>query len=83
MPFLSFAYLINALDRFNISMAALTMNKVAWPLGHRLRALVLFQVPVHRARRDRELSAPDARDWRDRVARGAARAIAVRQVALT
>ena len=27
IPFLSFGYLINALDRFNISIAALTMNK--------------------------------------------------------
>ena len=27
VPFLSLAYLINALDRFNISIAALTMNK--------------------------------------------------------
>jgi ACS family tartrate transporter-like MFS transporter len=27
VPFLSLAYLINALDRFNISVAALTMNK--------------------------------------------------------
>ena len=42
VPFLSFAYPINALDRFNISMAVLTMNKVAWPLGHRLRARCCF-----------------------------------------
>ncbi|MDR3529369.1 MAG: hypothetical protein P4L90_02255 [Rhodopila sp.] len=27
IPFLSLGYLINALDRFNVSIAALTMNK--------------------------------------------------------
>ena len=27
VPFVSLAYLINVLDRFNISFAALTMNK--------------------------------------------------------
>src|SRR3954453_6421773 len=27
IPFLSIGYMINALDRFNVSMAALTMNK--------------------------------------------------------
>ena len=53
VPFLSIGYLINALDRFNISIAALTMNKAlglsatAYGLGAGafFWSYVLFQVP--------------------------------------
>jgi ACS family tartrate transporter-like MFS transporter len=55
VPFLSFAYLINVLDRFNISFAALTMNKAlgmsatAYGLGAGafFWSYVLFQVPAN------------------------------------
>ncbi|MBO0710879.1 MAG: MFS transporter [Acetobacteraceae bacterium] len=55
VPFLSFAYLINALDRFNISMAALTMNKAlglsattyGLGAGAFFWSYVLFQVPAN------------------------------------
>jgi ACS family tartrate transporter-like MFS transporter len=55
VPLLSFAYLINVLDRFNISFAALTMNKAlglsatAYGLGAGafFWSYVLFQVPAN------------------------------------
>jgi MFS transporter, ACS family, tartrate transporter len=55
VPFVSFAYLINVLDRFNISFAALTMNKAlglsatAYGLGAGafFWSYVLFQVPAN------------------------------------
>ena len=55
VPFLSLGYLINALDRFNISIAALTMNKAlglsatAYGLGAGafFWSYVLFQVPAN------------------------------------
>src|ERR1700677_1436575 len=55
VPFLSLAYLINALDRFNISIAALTMNKAlglsatAYGLGAGafFWSYVLFQIPAN------------------------------------
>ena len=55
VPFLSFAYLINALDRFNISMAALTMNKAlglsattyGLGAGAFFWSYVLFQMPAN------------------------------------
>jgi ACS family tartrate transporter-like MFS transporter len=55
VPFLSLAYLINVLDRFNISFAALTMNKAlgmsatAYGLGAGafFWSYVLFQVPAN------------------------------------
>ncbi len=55
VPFLSFGYLINALDRLNVSMAALTMNKAiglsatAYGLGAGafFWSYVLFQFPAN------------------------------------
>ena len=55
VPLVSFAYLINVLDRFNISFAALTMNKAlglsatAYGLGAGafFWSYVLFQVPAN------------------------------------
>ncbi|MBN9561264.1 MAG: MFS transporter [Alphaproteobacteria bacterium] len=55
IPLLSFGYLINALDRFNISIAALTMNKAlglsatAYGLGAGafFWSYVLFQFPAN------------------------------------
>ena len=55
VPFLSLGYLINALDRFNVSIAALTMNKAlglsatAYGLGAGafFWSYVLFQVPAN------------------------------------
>lgn len=55
VPFVSLAYLINILDRFNISFAALTMNKAlglsatAYGLGAGafFWSYVLFQVPAN------------------------------------
>lgn len=55
IPLLSFCYLINVLDRFNISFAALTMNKAlglsatAYGLGAGafFWSYVLFQVPAN------------------------------------
>lgn len=55
MPILGFGYLINVLDRFNISFAALTMNKdlglsaTAYGLGAGafFWSYVLFQVPAN------------------------------------
>ena len=57
VPFVSFAYLINILDRFNISFAALTMNHAlglsatAYGLGAGafFWSYVLFQVPANMA----------------------------------
>ncbi len=57
VPFVSFAYLINVLDRFNISFAALTMNEAlgfsatAYGLGAGafFWSYVLFQVPANMA----------------------------------
>src|SRR6201995_1046977 len=54
IPFLSFGYLINALDRFNVSVAALTMNKelglsattYGLAAGAFFWSYVLFQVPA-------------------------------------
>jgi MFS family permease len=54
IPFLSFGYLINALDRFNISIAALTMNKelglsattYGLAAGAFFWSYVLFQLPA-------------------------------------
>jgi ACS family tartrate transporter-like MFS transporter len=54
IPFLSFGYLINALDRFNISIAALTMNKAlglsattyGLAAGAFFWSYVLFQLPA-------------------------------------
>jgi ACS family tartrate transporter-like MFS transporter len=53
IPFLSLGYLINALDRFNVSIAALTMNKAlglsattyGLAAGAFFWSYVLFQVP--------------------------------------
>ncbi len=55
VPFLSLGYLINALDRFNISIAALTMNKAlglsattyGLAAGAFFWSYVLFQVPAN------------------------------------
>ena len=55
IPFLSIGYMINALDRFNVSMAALTMNKAlglsatAYGLGAGafFWSYVLFQFPAN------------------------------------
>jgi MFS transporter, ACS family, tartrate transporter len=55
IPFLSIGYMINALDRFNVSMAALTMNKElgltasAYGLGAGafFWSYVLFQFPAN------------------------------------
>ncbi len=55
VPFLSLGYLINALDRFNVSIAALTMNKAiglsatAYGLGAGafFWSHVLFQFPAN------------------------------------
>ena len=55
IPFLSLGYLINALDRFNVSMAALTMNKAlglsasAYGLGAGafFWSYILFQFPAN------------------------------------
>src|SRR5581483_7014326 len=55
VPFVSLAYLINILDRFNVSFAALTMNKAlglsatAYGLGAGafFWSYVLFQVPAN------------------------------------
>ncbi len=55
IPFLSIGYMINALDRFNVSMAALTMNKAlglsasAYGLaaGAFFWSYVLFQFPAN------------------------------------
>src|SRR5215475_6528701 len=57
VPFVSLAYLINVLDRFNISFAALTMNHAlglsatAYGLGAGafFWSYVLFQVPANMA----------------------------------
>jgi ACS family tartrate transporter-like MFS transporter len=54
IPFLSFGYLINALDRFNVSIAALTMNKAlglsattyGLAAGAFFWSYVLFQLPA-------------------------------------
>ena len=54
VPFLSLAYLINALDRFNVSIAALTMNKAlglsattyGLAAGAFFWSYVLFQLPA-------------------------------------
>jgi ACS family tartrate transporter-like MFS transporter len=54
IPFLSLAYLINALDRFNVSIAALTMNKelglsattYGLAAGAFFWSYVLFQLPA-------------------------------------
>ncbi len=54
IPFLSIGYMINALDRFNVSMAALTMNKdlgltaSAYGLGAGafFWSYILFQFPA-------------------------------------
>src|SRR3978361_172977 len=54
VPFLSFAYLINALDRFNLSFAAVTMNKAlglsattyGLAAGAFFWSYVLFQLPA-------------------------------------
>jgi MFS transporter, ACS family, tartrate transporter len=54
IPFLSLGYLINALDRFNVSIAALTMNKelglsattYGLAAGAFFWSYVLFQVPA-------------------------------------
>ena len=54
VPFLSLAYMINALDRFNVSIAALTMNKslglsattYGLAAGAFFWSYVLFQVPA-------------------------------------
>lgn len=54
VPFLSLAYMINALDRFNISIAALTMNKelglsattYGLAAGAFFWSYVLFQLPA-------------------------------------
>jgi len=55
VPFLGLAYFINALDRFNISIAALTMNKAlglsattyGLGAGAFFWSYVLFQVPAN------------------------------------
>jgi ACS family tartrate transporter-like MFS transporter len=55
VPFLSLGYLINALDRFNVSIAALTMNKAlglsattyGLGAGAFFFSYVLFQVPAN------------------------------------
>jgi MFS transporter, ACS family, tartrate transporter len=55
IPFLSFGYLINALDRFNVSIAALTMNKelglsattYGLAAGAFFWSYVLFQLPAN------------------------------------
>src|ERR1700710_1280310 len=55
IPFLSIGYMINALDRFNVSMAALTMNQdlgltaSAYGLGAGafFWSYVLFQFPAN------------------------------------
>jgi len=55
IPFLSLGYLINALDRFNISIAALTMNKAlglsattyGLAAGAFFWSYVLFQLPAN------------------------------------
>src|SRR4051812_18385238 len=55
VPFLSLGYLINALDRFNVSIAALTMNKAlglsattyGLAAGAFFWSYVLFQVPAN------------------------------------
>ena len=55
VPFLSLAYLINALDRFNVSIAALTMNKAlglsattyGLAAGAFFWSYVLFQLPAN------------------------------------
>jgi ACS family tartrate transporter-like MFS transporter len=54
VPFLSFGYLINALDRFNVSIAALTMNRelglsattYGLAAGAFFWSYVLFQLPA-------------------------------------
>ncbi len=66
VPFLSIGYLINALDRFNVSIAALTMNKAlglsatAYGLGAGafFWSYVLFQFPANLI-----LSKLGARTW--------------------
>jgi MFS transporter, ACS family, tartrate transporter len=66
MPVLGFAYMINVLDRFNVSMAALTMNRElglsasAYGLGAGafFWSYVLFQLPANAA-----LSRVGARIW--------------------
>ena len=55
IPFLSIGYMINALDRFNVSMAALTMNKdlglsataYGFGAGAFFWTYVLFQLPAN------------------------------------
>src|ERR1035438_9772749 len=57
VPFLGLAYFINALDRFNISIAALTMNKAlglsattyGLGAGAFFWSYVLFQLPANRS----------------------------------
>ena len=54
IPFLSLAYMINALDRFNVSIAALTMNRelglsattYGLAAGAFFWSYVLFQLPA-------------------------------------
>src|ERR1700677_973126 len=66
VPFLSLAYLINALDRFNISIAALTMNKAlglsattyGLGAGAFFWSYTLFQMPANSA-----LTRGGARRW--------------------
>src|SRR5580658_10879691 len=66
VPFLGLAYFINALDRFNISIAALTMNKAlglsattyGLGAGAFFWSYVLFQMPANAA-----LSRVGARRW--------------------
>ena len=66
VPFVSFAYLINILDRFNISFAALTMNKAlgfsateyGLGAGAFFWSYVAFQVPANMA-----LQRVGARRW--------------------
>ncbi|WP_158258596.1 MFS transporter [Rhodopila globiformis] len=55
IPFLSIGYMINALDRFNVSMAALTMNKdlgltasaYGFGAGAFFWTYILFQLPAN------------------------------------
>jgi ACS family tartrate transporter-like MFS transporter len=55
IPFLSIGYMINALDRFNVSMAALTMNKAlglsasayGFGAGAFFWSYILFQFPAN------------------------------------
>ncbi|MDR3533441.1 MAG: MFS transporter, partial [Rhodopila sp.] len=66
IPFLSIGYMINALDRFNVSMAALTMNKdlglsasaYGFGAGAFFWSYILFQFPANLA-----LARVGARVW--------------------